>query len=84
MALAVCFAAYGTLFASKKKGQRHYRRLDSLVSKPGQSQWLEACLLSVNYACSVNFLTYWKSGESTPWLLATNLLSPQAARKTYR
>lgn len=68
----------------RQKGQRHYQRLDSLVSKPGQSQWLEACLLSAKYAYSVNFLAYWKPGEKTPWLLATNLPSPQAARKAYR
>jgi hypothetical protein len=68
----------------RQKGRRHYQRLDSLVSKPGQSQWLEACLLSAKYAYSVNFLAYWKPGEKAPWLLATNLPSPQATRKAYR
>ena len=31
-----------------------------------------------------NFLAHWKPGEKNPWLLATNLPSPQVARKAYR
>jgi len=68
----------------RQNGQQHSQRLDSLVKKPGQSQWLETCLLTAKYAYSVNFLAYWKPGEKDPWLLATNLPSPQATRIAYR
>lgn len=68
----------------QQKGQRHFQRLDSLVQKPGQSQWLEACLLTAKYAYPVNFLAYWKPGEKEPWLLATNLTAPPATRQAYR
>jgi hypothetical protein len=67
----------------RQKGHRDEQRLDSLVKKPGQSQWLETCLLTAKYAYPVNFLAYWKPGEKDPWLLATNLTCPQATRKAY-
>ena len=67
----------------RQNGSRDDHRLDSLVKKPGQSQWLQACLLTAKYAYPVNFLAYWKPGEKDPWLLATNLSSPQATRKAY-
>jgi hypothetical protein len=65
-------------------GHNRYRRLDSLVKKPGQSQWLEDVLLTAKYAYPVNFLAYWKPGEKDPWLLVTNLTCPQTALKAYR
>ena len=68
----------------QQKGQRQYQRLDSLVQKPGQSQWLEACLLTAKYAYPVNFWAYWKPGAKEPWLLATNLTAPQATIQAYR
>lgn len=67
----------------RQKGHCDDQRLDSLVEKPGQTQWLEACLLTVKHAYPVNFLAYWKPGEKDPWLLATNLTCPQATRKAY-
>jgi len=68
----------------RKNGGADLQRLDSLVKKPGQSQWLQSCMLTAKYAYSVNFLAYWKPGEKEPWLLATNLTSPQAIRQAYR
>ena len=68
----------------KQHGQSSCQRLDSLVKKPGQSQWLEDVLLTAKYAYRVNFLAYWKPGEKDPWLLATNLTSSQATLKAYR
>jgi hypothetical protein len=66
------------------KEHRHFQRLDSLVEKPGQCQWLQGGLLTAKYAYPVNFLAYWKPGENDPWLLATNLTSPAATRRAYR
>jgi hypothetical protein len=68
----------------RPKGHSHYQRLDSLVQKAGQSQWLEGCLLTAKYAFRVNFWAYWKPGEKDPWLLATNLESSQSTRKAYQ
>jgi len=68
----------------KQNGRCSFQRLDSLVKKPGQSQWLEDVLLTAKYAYPVNFLAYWKPGEKDPWLLATNLASSQATIKAYR
>jgi hypothetical protein len=68
----------------KANDQRSYQRLDRLVTKPGQSQWLEDVLLTAKYAYSVNFLAYWKPGEKDPWLLATNLTCSHATLKAYR
>lgn len=68
----------------KQKGQDHFQRLDSLVSKANESVWLEDCCLTTKYAYPVNFLAYWKVGEAQPWLLATNLNSAQAVRQAYR
>lgn len=67
----------------RQNGRQDDQRLDSLVQRPGQIQWLQACLLTAKYAYPVNFLAYWKPGEKDPWLLATNLSSPQATRKAY-
>jgi hypothetical protein len=68
----------------KQNGRCSFQRLDSLVKKPGQSQWLEDVLLTAKYAYPVNFLAYWKPGEKDPWLLATNLASSQATIQAYR
>lgn len=68
----------------KPSGFCHYQRLDSLVKKSGQSQWLEGVLLTAKYAYPVNFLAYWKPAEKDPWLLATNLTSLHATLKAYR
>ena len=68
----------------KSKGQKHFRRLDSLVSKPSQSVWLPNCQLTAKYAYTTNVLVYWKVGEKEPWLLATNLASQKATLRYYR
>ena len=54
------------------------------MRKAGQSVWLVDCQLTAKYAYPVNFLAYWKAGEKDPWLLATNLVSPQATRQAYQ
>lgn len=68
----------------QRPGQHAFQRLDSLVSQPGQRVWLSNCTLTAKYAFPVNFLSYWKPGEKEPWLLATDLASPQATLQAYR
>jgi len=54
-----------------------------LVTKAGQSVWLEQALLTFKYAHCTNLLAYWKLGEGEPWLLATNLPCAHTALKAY-
>lgn len=61
-----------------------WQRLDSLLSQAGQRLWLPAARLTQKYAYTVNLLAYWQPGQKEPWLLATNLASPQAALRAYR
>lgn len=61
-----------------------WQRLDSLLTKAGQRLWLPAARLTQKYAYTVNVLAYWQPGEKEPWLLATNLATPQAALHAYR
>lgn len=65
-------------------GQRTARRLDSLVSKAGESAWLPKSRFTLLHRWRINILAYWKRGEKEPWLLATNLSQPQLALRAYR
>lgn len=61
-----------------------WQRLDSLVTRPGQQRWLPAARLQQKHGLTANVLAYWKPGEQHPWLLATNLPTPEAALRAYR
>lgn len=61
-----------------------WQRLDHLLNQAGQRLWLPAARLTQKYAYTVNLLAYWQPGEKQPWLLATNLATPQAALRAYR
>jgi hypothetical protein len=61
-----------------------WQRLDSLISRAGQRRWLPAAALQQKYALTTNVLAYWQPGEKDPWLLATNLPTPQAALRAYQ
>ncbi len=61
-----------------------WQRLDTLLSQVGQQLWLPQAQLTHKYRHTVNVLAYWKPGEKQPWLLATNLTTPQAALRAYR
>lgn len=60
-----------------------WQRCDTLVTKPGQRCWLTSILLTEKYKHSCNFLALWQKGESTPWLLATNLPTSFLTRLHY-
>lgn len=61
-----------------------WQPLGTLLSQAGQSLWLPQAYLTQKYAYQVNILAYWQPGEKQPWLLATNLPSPQASLRAYR
>ena len=64
-------------------GQDGWQRCDTLVTKPGQSCWLDSVRLTQKYAYPTRMLALWQKGESEPWLLATNLASAHQTRKLY-
>lgn len=68
----------------KLLGQRHWQRFDALITRPGQSLWLGPGYLTYAHHFKVNLFAYWKTGEDEPWLLATNLSTPQATLAAYR
>ncbi len=68
----------------KLLGQRHWQRFDALITRPGQSLWLGQGYLTYAHHFKVNLFAYWKTGEDEPWLLATNLSTPQATLAAYR
>ena len=61
-----------------------WQRLDTLLSKAGQRLWLPTTRLTQKYAYEVKVLAFWQVAEKSPWLLATNLPTAQAALKAYR
>ena len=83
-------AAWGWRYALRQKGSHLFRtaegpwqRLDALVAEPGQLCWLTNVQLTQQHQHRCNLLAWWKPGEKEPWLLATNLSSPQQARRYY-
>lgn len=68
----------------KLQGHRQWQRFGALITKPGQCLWLGPGYLTYAHHFKVNLLAYWKIGEDEPWLLATNLSTPQAALAAYR
>jgi len=82
--------AWGWYYVLRQKGNHlfrtqegEWRRLDSLVSEPGQLRWLTSVQLTQQHGHRCNILAWWKPGEKQPWLLATNLPSPQRTRRLY-
>ena len=61
-----------------------WQRFRDLLSRAGQSLWLEEVLLTLKHALPVNLLAHWERGEKEPWLLATNLPSRRATLQAYR
>jgi hypothetical protein len=55
-----------------------------LITKPDQSLWPGPGYLTYAHNFKVNLFAYWKIGEDEPWLLATNLSTPNATLAAYR
>jgi hypothetical protein len=67
-----------------KIGDAAWCHFGDCIARTGQSIWLGRGLLTSKHAHWVNLLAHWKAGEDEPWLLATNLPSPQATLQAYR
>jgi hypothetical protein len=55
-----------------------------LVQRPGKSFWFAEGFLTREHYYRTNILAYWKRGEKTPWLLATNFSTQREALRAYR
>jgi hypothetical protein len=55
-----------------------------LVTAPGHAAWFPLAQLTLKHAYVTNLLAIWQPGEAQPWLLATNLTTPQATKRLYR
>lgn len=64
--------------------QEPWQPIGDLVSQPGQKVWQEQVYLTMKHEHRANVLAYWQIGEKWPWLLATNLTSPEMTLKAYR
>ena len=64
--------------------QEAWRRVDKLVTGPGQDMWLEGVQLTQKYHHDSNFLAIWRPGYATPWLLATNLPTRRDTLRFYK
>ena len=67
-----------------RQGETLWQRLDTLVSEPGQLQWLTDVRLTQEHQHRCNILAWWKPGEKEPWLLATDLPSSLLTKRYYR
>jgi hypothetical protein len=61
-----------------------WQPIGDLVSQPGQKVWQEQVYLTMKHEHRANVLAYWQIGEKWPWLLATNLTTPEMTLKAYR
>jgi hypothetical protein len=73
----------GRIYLSAQEAEL-WQRLDTLVQQPGQSAWLMDVRFTQRFAFPVNLLAYWQVGEKQPWLLATDLATPQQTLTAYR
>lgn len=84
--------SWGWFYALRQKGSHLYRqnspddwqRVNTLVTKPGQSRWLSNIELTREHRHRCHFFAYWQPGEKEPWLIATNLPDAQTTKRYYK
>jgi len=58
--------------------------LGDLIRGPGESRWRLTTALTQASPQTTNLLLTWQRGERQPWLLATNLPTPELALRYYK
>jgi hypothetical protein len=89
--LQATLAGWGWAYALRQKGSHLFRRspdqawqrCDTLLTQPGQQAWRPNIELTQQAARPCNLFALWQTGEKTPWLIATNLPTPQLTRRHY-
>jgi hypothetical protein len=61
-----------------------WKAFGDVIHKAGEQVWLGEVEYTQQHAYSTHLLAYWQIGEPEPWLLATNLTTPQATLRAYR
>ena len=83
----------GWRYALRQKGDtlidltlhNQWQRFGDIVRTPGQkASGSDEAFLTREHVYGTHLLAHWQVGEQEPWLLATNLPSPQEALHTYR
>jgi len=64
-------------------GASDWRRLDTLLSGPGQESWLTDVRFTRRWGQTTHVLAYWAAGQADAWLLTTNLLDARTTRRAY-
>ncbi|MEM7801167.1 MAG: IS4 family transposase [Chloroflexota bacterium] len=83
---------WGWSFALRQKGNylflesgtHVWKKINSVPIKRGQMLWFPNVLLTQKEQHPVHLWLYWHKQEAEPWLIATNLPSPQATKRTYK
>ena len=61
-----------------------WQALGDLIRGPGESRWRPTAALTQASPQTTNVLLTWRRGERHPWLLATNLPTPELALQHYK
>jgi hypothetical protein len=89
--LQALLTAWGWDYVLRQKGSHllqsqpgaAWQRCETLVTRPGQCQWLTEVTLTQRYRHRTHFLAYWQRGAERPWLLATSLPTASVTRRLY-
>lgn len=60
-----------------------WQRFDTLIQRGERRFWASGAAFTKKHAHSTNLLACWSGKSKTPWLLVTNLTSPQQALRLY-
>lgn len=82
---------WGWLYVLRQKGrylvqcQPHqpWQRFDSVIEQGNSRVWTPQAIFTKKYAHSTNLLACWSGKNKDPWLLVTNLPTPQLALRLY-
>ena len=67
----------------QSQANQDWQRFDTLIERGQQPIWLPNAAFTQKHAHSTNLLACWSGKNKTPWLLVTNLTSPQPALRLY-